>query len=168
MRVNDVVAILAVALALAASGCKEEPDAGCDLDADIVPGCGVRVGEEEVRLLDERGEVLTRIGDPDTALSFSDAGLFDAFEGSGLTLHYRDEAPFLVHGIIALEGFSGTTVEGVGIGSERATVEAVCGTPAVDPFLGSAWYLDRGIGFEFDGDTVSRIHVVSGHRGVGE
>lgn len=162
-----VLPVVAVACTLVAVGCNEDPVSECGVDAAISPGCGVLVGEAAVRLHDAREDLLTRIGSPDTAVDLANVGRHDTFETPGLAILYAVEAPHPAQGLIALGGFAGTTAEGLGIGSSRADVEAAYGAGVVDPFLGSAWYLDRGIGFEFAADAVTRIHVVPAEGGEG-
>ncbi len=162
MRIGTRIPFLAATLAcaLATAGCQEDPVAECDLDAAIVPGCGVLVADTEVRLGSAREDVRSAIDTPDTALIFPRVGASDTFGAVGLNVLYAESSPHPAGALIALASFGGATAEGLGIGSARTDVEAAYGSPSVDPFLGSSWYLDRGIGFEFEGDSVSRIHVI--------
>ncbi len=162
------LALFATVTCMLALGCKEEPVSECTADADIAPGCAVTLDGAVVRLGDARSDALALLGSPDTALILPGVGLSDTFPALGLTALHAEVDANSVDALIVLDGFDGTTAEGLGLGSSRADVEAAYGPGVGDPFLGSAWYLDRGIGFEFVENVVSRVHVVPADEAAGE
>ncbi|MDP7112578.1 MAG: hypothetical protein QGH45_11480 [Myxococcota bacterium] len=145
---------------LRGAGCDEDPADLCAVDAGIAPGCGLTVAGEPVRLGDPRADVALLLGDPGMASTFPGVGSCDVYSAQGLSVLYPDSGADLADALIVLDGFTGTTAEGIGIGSAEANVTAAYGTGSRDAFLGSAWHLDRGLGFEFGDGVVTRVHVI--------
>jgi len=56
-------------------------------------------------------------------------------------------------------GFQALEPVSLGFGSSQSDIESQYGTPGEDPFLGTWRYEDRGIAFEWDGDSLARIHL---------
>ncbi len=144
-----------------AAACGDEP---CELDAEIVPGCGVQLGEQALYLGEAWNEVEDRLGAPAARLDMGAAGLFFRYTElhvQGFTEHAGALA--VVTNICVIEGFSGQTADDLGIGSSQADVEAALGQAEADPFTGAWWYADLGLGFEWEVEQVSRLqlHAVS-------
>lgn len=143
------------------SGCDRQDDPeDCATAAAIVPGCGVTVDDGALVLELTRDDVIARFGAPDAEREMTGVGRQFTFPDAGLGGMFAAAGAATVDAIVVGEGFAGTTAEGVGLGSAEAAVTAAFGEPTRDPFLGSWWYLDVGIGFEWSDGIVSRIHVV--------
>jgi hypothetical protein len=145
---------------LLGAGCDEDPADECAVDTGIVPGCGLTVGSDPIRLDDPRADLAQLLGTPVIASIVPGVGPSDVFASQGLSVLYPDDGTDLADALIALDGFTGTTAEGLGVGSAEADVTAAYGAGSRDAFLGSVWYLDRGIGFEFGDGVVTRVHVI--------
>jgi hypothetical protein len=146
---------------LLGAACDEDPVAECAVDTGIAPGCGLTVAGEPIRLGDPRADVALLLGDPGMAPVFPGVGSCDLYTAQGLSVLYPDSGADLADALIVLDGFTGTTAEGIGIGSAEADVTAAYGAGSRDAFLGSVWYLGRGIGFEFGDGIVTRVHVIA-------
>ncbi len=155
----SIVALLAVA-----TGCEEEP-AGCDVDVPLVASCGVAVPDAVIRLGDARADVQALIGEPDDAWTLAGVASNHTYPSLGLSVLYPASGGDTVDGLIVHDHFGGTTADGLGIGSPEADVLAALGDGERDAYLGSVWYLDRGIAFEFADGAVSRVHVIAADGG---
>jgi hypothetical protein len=149
------LATLVAVVALGGAGCDKDPCAGVD---ELTPGLGAPIADGAVCIGIERETLVALAGDPDLSLDLGAAGQRLVFGAYGLTVDL-DAADATVVGIHLGEGTSLTTVEGVGLGSDGATVTSTFGTAAVDPFTNAWWYPSDGIGFDLTDGSVSAVHL---------
>ncbi|MBI5482583.1 MAG: right-handed parallel beta-helix repeat-containing protein [Deltaproteobacteria bacterium] len=118
---------------------------------------GVTVAGATVMVLDTEEQLTAALGAPPRR---RDVGPFTWFE-----YPEHDLAGFLtgatggvVSSLHAGPAFTGTTTDGVAIGAAADSLGAL-GTAGVEPFLGTAWYPDRGTALELKDGAVDRIHL---------
>lgn len=128
------------------AGCGQAP---CALDADVVPGCGVRTDAGEVRIGDDRGALDGGIA--------RDLGALGVRVGHGeFTVSYVDDR---VDAVQLHAGFAGATSGGVEIGATEARVTSELGEPVVDLFSDTWWFREQGVALRFDDGVVAGITV---------
>jgi hypothetical protein len=152
-------------------------DAGVALPEEMVPGSHVQVAEGRIDIGMPFSEVLTRLG-PGVRTSAQGARSYEWTLG-GVTLtvwpantNLDDDAPPMdVDGTdrvlwIAVQGFLGSTPEGIRIGSTRSEVEAAYGAaphtvPIPNPAGTLAQYFVRGILVAYGTDDVARTITIA-------
>lgn len=144
-------------LLLSLLGCKDKP---CEFDADITPGCGIVVDGAQVRI----GDALESLP-PARVQDLGDLGSRFTLEGHPVTGRAVEG---VVVSLFVHDGYPGTTPTGVGIGSTADQVRATFNDPVFDPFVGHWWYMDQGVGFEWEASLVARVQVFGGIDVEGE
>ena len=149
---------LLLALGLVSCGSDSGEPAATNL---IDPGKGVVLGDKHVYLGDSKeqltsafgAEVIFRdLGELGTRFTLSSVKLSGIItpttKGTGVSVLWLDA------------GFTGSTAEKVRIGSSKAALQTAFGNASSDPFLSSAWYAAKGIVFELQNESVSRIQII--------
>ncbi len=121
----------------------------------IEPGVGVHLGGGSVRLGAPAADAEAVLGAPDRVLELSSQGR-RRLQWPDLAV--TTDAAGAVEVVEVLQTFPGTTVDGLGLGSDRAAVEAT--SPGVrEPFLGALVDRSAGIAWVFESDVVVRAVV---------
>lgn len=119
---------------------------GCELEADLTPGCGVVTEGTELRLGDDPS-VLSELGAIERAAGHT------TFFHLGQVSGWHDGSA--ITALTVADGFAGATDRGLRLGSAKSEVQAELGAPSEDPFTGAWVYADQA--FQFAGDTVVEI-----------
>ncbi len=132
----------------------------CELAADIVPGCGIMAGDLALRLGDNRGDVQDSFPSLEATWDLDNLGTTFTIPGQGIAGMFEGgSADATLTSISVVPGFSGLTTGGVGLGSGESQVVGEFGQPLVDGYLGAWWYSEHGLGLEWSGASVERIHL---------
>ena len=161
----QALTLLVVALGLVSCSGSKSGSSAADVVADtaevppgtIVPGEGLEFAIGSAKLGQPIDELETALGPPDKTYDFGPRG--SAFDYSSLGFGGQLDADGRLVSLHVLEGFTGSTASGIGIGASRSLVEAELGPGRVDPFLEGAWYDQTGLGVEYEDDTVVRMHI---------
>ncbi len=155
MRASILVLVLA-ALVLAVWGCAEEdPCEGVVAVIEANPGldlCSDRIGPASSQEAVEQA-----LGAPATSLDLGALGRRAEHPEEHLSVRYDAEGVVLA--IDLYEGFEGKTAEGIGLGSDEASVRAALGEPDVRPFLSAWWYPERGLALQLREGVVVSLHL---------
>ncbi len=154
MRALALLAILALL-----AGCDESETEDCMGGADIVPACGLTVGEGTIVLGDARADVEALLGPAPSLLDLGTLGTRFTYADPPVSgLYAADDT---VTSLAADEGFTGASAGGAAVGSAGAAVSDEFGSPDADPVLGVWWYPGEGIAWRLDGDTVVGVEIFS-------
>jgi hypothetical protein len=124
----------------------------------LVTGVGVTVGSGTVLVGDTRTQLEAALGAPARARD-TGGGVWVEYPEHDLAVLLRGpDAGAAVVSLHAGPDFTGTTTDGVAIGAAAGSLGAL-GTAGVEPFLGTAWYGDRGTALELKDGAVARIHL---------
>ncbi|MEO1263155.1 MAG: hypothetical protein AAFZ15_30375 [Bacteroidota bacterium] len=150
------------------ASCNKDDEDNTNLDAGIIPGQGIAA----IKLGDTGQDVFDAFGSTaDSHFSFgNDYFHFLIYFGEGLTFYLEpndSETLDLTKKVASMDiyaPFSGTTAEGIGIGSTMAEVKAAYGEPdSEDVFLGVAEHTyNEGMVIEYDeqeNDIVTKISI---------
>jgi hypothetical protein len=152
-------ALLLLAILALLAGCDESETEDCMGGADIVPACGLAVGEGAIVLGDSLADVEALLGPAPSMLDLGALGTRFTYTDPPLSgLLAADDT---VSSLAAGEGFTGTSAGGSAVGSAGAAVSDEFGSPDADPVLGVWWYPGEGIAWRMDGDTVVGVEVFS-------
>ena len=146
---------MTLTLLVSLSACYRAP---CDVEAALEPGCGLQVDDLDVHLGDELERLERKLGEPQSRSDYGPLGLRVAWAGD-VSVFVDDLG--LVTSVRVGASFGGQTTDGLGVGSTQDAVSAALGEPHVDPMLGSWWYADPGIGFEWDEGVATRVVIGS-------
>lgn len=149
------LALLMILASLA--GCDEAESDDCMAAADIVPACGIAVGEGAIVLGDARADVEALLGPAPSLLDLGTLGTRFTYADPPVSGLYGEDDT--VSSLAAGEGFTGTSASGVGVGSDGAAVTGEFGSPDADPVLGVWWYPSEGIAWRLDGGTVVGVEI---------
>ncbi len=130
--------------------------APCEVTAAIQPGCGLELEGTDVHVGDEYKRLERKLGDPLSHADFGPLGTLATWSG-GVSAFLDEE--LVVTSLRIGEGFAGQTADGLGLGSTQEAVTGAFGVANVDPILGTWWYADPGIGFEWDDQGATRIVI---------
>lgn len=143
-------------LGLTLAACRGDEPEPCTMDADLSAGCGLVMGDGELRLGDSLDALVEAHGVP-TWVELGSAGLrFDyaahgvaGLSGDGLT----------VSSLLVVDPYGGSTGDGLGLGVEELEVPRTISAGNSSPFLPILWFPELGIGFESTDGAVARIHL---------
>jgi len=138
---------------------------GHSLRLDVIPTQGIG----EIRFGSPLVEIRTALGEPtkENALGASAREMVYAELGLVLLVHSKHGVGSIqccsnhtryggIYGV-TMKAFSGTTKEGIGIGSTREDLIAAYGAPTSNNLDGSIGYASQHIGYEFIDDRISRF-----------
>ena len=126
---------------------------------EIHPGSGVVIENQSLSLGDTRSALAEQFGTATGLREMGSIGVQFEYPTLNLTGMLSESGQQgIVTRLTLVEGFDGSA-DGIGIGTARTAVEGQYGTAVTDPFLGGSWYAEQGIGFEWEDDKVSRIHI---------
>jgi len=158
MRISktSIPVLSLLALSLAAMGCAGP----CAKGDAVVPGAGLAIDGERFCLGDDPADLEKRFGAPAETSDLGTLGTRFTYPDQGVTGTWEEgeEGP-VVTTLYADETVTSVTSGGLGIGSTLSQIEAELGSGSRDPFVGHLWYMDLGIAFELEDDSVGRLHL---------
>jgi len=137
-------------------------DDACPLVEDVVPGCGVLVGGEPMRIGDALANLEERFGEP-ALQELSSLGTRFDYAPSGVTGFCGPDG--LVGSLMLGPRFRGGTAGGVMVGAGEEVAGYEFGEAVPDPLGAGLWYPEEGIGVEVEETVVARIHVFAPEEG---
>lgn len=161
---RPTIALWVALLTLAACG---ETSMDDDRQQDIVApaslihsGNGVTSDGARVGIGDNRGAVEAAWGAPYAVRDLSPLAIHLVYFSRGVIVRMTAGKDSGVASFELLPAFSGWTEDGiVGVGDARAAALEALGAPAEEPFLGTVWDPELGLGFTWDGASVGSILV---------
>jgi hypothetical protein len=143
-------------LLLGLFACKKDDAELCALDADLTAGCGLVMGEGELRLGDSLDAMVEAHGEP-AWLDLGTAGRRFDYGEHGVAGFSADEVT--VSSLLVADPFAGTTADALGLGVEELEVPRTISAGNGSPYLPITWFPELGIGFESAEGVVVRIHL---------
>jgi hypothetical protein len=153
MRAHTTAMIL---LGLGLGACRGDEPEPCTLDADLGAGCGLVMGDAELRLGDSLDAMVEAHGEPGWVDLGAAGSRFDYTE-KGVTGFSSDG--LTVSSLLVASPYTGATVEGLALGVEELEVPRTISAGNGSPFLPILWFPELGIGFESAEGAVVRIHL---------
>ncbi len=147
--------LLSALLGLGLMGCKGDPP--CALDDAITGGCGVQLADGELRVGGSLEAMVVTIGEP-SWVDLGSAGQRFDYSDLGVTGFSRDG--LVIDSLRVSAPFEGTTADGIGLGMSILEVPQTMGAGQGSPWVELNWQLTAGLGFEYEADTITRIHIV--------
>lgn len=138
-------------------GCSEDPVPG---PSEVHPGVGLTIEGQALSLGTTRATMDETLGAPSRVRDMGALGVrfeYPAYDVAGVLSGPGSDAT--VTQLTVFPDFQTLEPVSLGFGSSQSDIESQYGSPSADPFLGTWRYEDRGVAFEWDGDSLSRIHL---------